>query len=83
MKILKLLIENGADVNVASDLGLKAIEYCILAGYYDQVYYLYPMMTDKTLKSAEEYSIIGKKFNYRYVNYEVFMEALQNNIHPD
>lgn len=53
VEILKLLIENGADVNCISDLGLKAIEYSILAGYYDNVHYLYPMMTDKKLRTAK------------------------------
>lgn len=82
LEILKLLIENGADVNCVSDLGLKAIEYSILAGFYDNVYYLYPMMADKKLRTAKEYEDIAKQYKYRYVDYQAVLQAIEKGLEP-
>lgn len=79
LEILKILVEAGANVNPVSDLGLKAIDYSILAGFYENASYLYPLC-DKELKSAEEYRAIGEKFKYRYVNYDMFLTGLREGI---
>jgi ankyrin repeat protein len=35
LEILKILVEAGANIDPVSDLGLKAIDYSILAGFYE------------------------------------------------
>jgi|JI6StandDraft_1071083.scaffolds.fasta_scaffold02483_8 ankyrin repeat protein len=76
LEILKILVNAGAKLDVVSDLGLKAIDYSILAGFYENATYLYSR-SDKELKSAEEYRAINLKFRYRYVNYDIFLSGLR------
>lgn len=82
LEILKILVAGGASVNPVSDLGLKAIDYSILAGFYDNASFLYPI-SDKELKSAEEYRAIADKFRYRYVNYQMFIDGLREGTPED
>jgi ankyrin repeat protein len=81
LEILKILVEAGADVNPVSDLGLKAIDYSILAGFYQNAHYLYPL-SDKLLKSPEEYKVIAQKFHYRYTDFNIFLNGLRESIAP-
>lgn len=40
-------------------------------------------MKEKDLKSDKQYEDLGKKFLYRYVNYQVFCENLKKKILPE
>jgi hypothetical protein len=40
-------------------------------------------MKVKDLKDSLDYEILGKKFQYRYVNYKLFLESLVLQIDPE
>lgn len=56
LNILKYLIEKGADIDYRNQTtNLQIIEYALLAGFYEIVFYLYPAINDKEFKTPEEY----------------------------
>lgn len=76
--MVKLLLNKGANPDYIDKIGYKTIEYAILQGLYEIAYYLLPRLKDKELRTADEYEEIGKKYNYRYVNYPLMLENLLN-----
>jgi hypothetical protein len=50
-----------------------------LAGFYEAALIVYEKMKTHDLKEATEYEIMGKKYQYRYVNYEIIINSLKNN----
>ena len=52
----KALAEKGADIDYRNQTtNLQIIEYALLAGFYEIVFYLYPAINDKEFKTPEEY----------------------------
>lgn len=37
----------------------------------------------KNLRNVKEYELIGKQYQYRYVNYQMVVEGLTNNLTKD
>lgn len=44
---------------------------------------IYEKMKEKDLKDYSEYEELGNKFQYRYVNYKLFLESLVLRIDPE
>jgi hypothetical protein len=67
-----VLIEAGADAGYVSKIGLRVIEYAILAGFYDISQIVFRALTHEeksAIQDPQAYSELGKKYVYRYVNY--------------
>jgi hypothetical protein len=54
-----------------------------LQGLYEVALILYDASPSKAIKDAHSYQEIGKKYKYRYVNYNAFLESLTKRINPD
>lgn len=76
VQMVKLLLSKGANPNYIDKVGFKTIEYAILQGLYDIAYIIYPLLENRELRNADEYTEIGQKFGYRYVNYEEMLTNL-------
>jgi|JI9StandDraft_1071089.scaffolds.fasta_scaffold126973_2 hypothetical protein len=77
-EIVKILCENKAKVEgIIVQESLTMIDLTVLHGRYDSGTYIYNLLTDKTLKTPEEYSAIAKKYYLRYVNYPMFIEGIE------
>lgn len=48
---------------------MTVIDYGILHGRYESALIVYNFLTNKTLKTVEEYEKLAKKHNIRYYNY--------------
>jgi ankyrin repeat protein len=77
--ILKILVESKAKVEglIVQD-NLTMMDLAILHGRYDAATYIYNLLVNKEVKSAEEYEQVAKKYFLKYVNYEMFIEAIKN-----
>lgn len=74
---MRMLIEKGADVNAINPKnGLRPIDLAILPGFLDIAKIVYQKTNPKTLRESFEYEDLGKKFQYRYVNYKNFLKLL-------
>jgi hypothetical protein len=80
---VRYLLTMGADTAQVSGSGLLAVEYAILNGFYETALTIYERMKQKDLKDFLDYEQLGRQFNYRYVNYLVFLESLTKQIDPD
>jgi ankyrin repeat protein len=78
--IVRYLVENNADVNFVAKNGLRAIEYAILPGFYEIATILFQRMSNQQKQSAiqdpQNYEALGKKYAYRYVNYQLMLEGI-------
>jgi hypothetical protein len=52
------------------------IDLTILHGRYESALYIYNLLSNKTIKTAQEYETLAKKYSLRYINYPIFIEAL-------
>ena len=69
----------GADVGHISPLGFRIIDYAILGGFYPLAQSIFKKMSPKEKEGIEDplyYEAQAKKYSYRYVNYEQFLQGL-------
>lgn len=83
IQVVRYLLKMGADTEAVSGSGLLPVEYAILSGFYDTALTIFERMKTKELKHPIDYQELGIKFNYRYVNYKVFVENLLLQVDPD
>lgn len=81
--VVRYLLTMGANPDCVSGCGLKAIEYSILAGFYESAQVLYEKMKDRDLKEVADYEQLGAQFQYRYVNYKIFLDGLKMGVDAD
>lgn len=55
---------------------LNIIDLTVLHGRYEAATYIFKLISDKTLKTPEQYSATAKKYHLRYVNYPLFIEGV-------
>lgn len=73
IQVVRYLLSMNASTDFISGCDLKAIDYPILAGFYDISLMIYERMKEKQLKTADQYRDLGKMYLYRYVNYEMVL----------
>ena len=83
LAVVRYLLTMNANTDFVSGCELKAVDYAILAGFYEVALPIYEHMKDRELKETHAYQQMGKQFHYRYVNYEVFTANLVNRVDPD
>lgn len=77
IEVVRYLLSMGADTEKVSSSGLIAVEYSILAGFYEVSLAIFERMKKKELKHPLDYEEIGIIYSYRYVNYHIFLENLK------
>ncbi|CAD8167020.1 unnamed protein product [Paramecium octaurelia] len=74
------LLRFHADISKRSREGFTALDYAILLGNYDSAYIIYEF--DKLIQDPASYELIRTIKQWRYVNYEIFLQSLQQSIMP-
>jgi hypothetical protein len=80
------LINAGANITHISQTGFRIIDYAILGGYYDLARLIFSKLQPKDKEEIQDpgyYEQAGKKYSYRYVNYQQFLEGLVLRKEPD
>ena len=54
------------------------MDLTILHGRYNIAQYIYARVSNKQLKTAEEYESIAKKYHLRYINYDIVIQGIKN-----
>jgi ankyrin repeat protein len=72
-EIVRYLLAVNASADEVSGSGLKPVDYAILHGFYDIALALYEHMQENGLKDKLDYEMLGTQYNYRYVNYAIFL----------
>ena len=57
---------------------MTIMDLTILHGRYDIAQYIYKKLSNKDLKTAEEYEKLAQNYYLRYVNYELIIEGVKN-----
>jgi hypothetical protein len=79
MAYVQIFSEFHPDVEAESKEGMNALDYAVVNGHYEFSRKLYN--TGKLeLKTPEFYREIQKKYNLRYVNYDVFIMHLTKDL---
>lgn len=87
--MVRKFVENGFDLNCVvfqqDGIAFTCIDFAILGGHYEIGHYIFNRIDHKlkNLRNVKEYELLGKKYMYRYVNYEMVIEGLVNNVSPD
>jgi hypothetical protein len=81
--VVRYLLSLNANADEISGCALKAIDYAILAGFYEVALLVYEKMKTQDLKDSLDYEQLGKQFHYRYVNYKVFLEFLRRKVEEE
>lgn len=76
IEIVRYLLTMGADPDKVSGCGLIPVDYAILSGFYEVALVIFERMKGKALKHPLDYEELGFQYNYRYVNYKVFVDNL-------
>lgn len=53
LKVVRYLLERGADVNTVAPVGLSTLEYAILPGFYEISLLIYERVKEKQLRPVE------------------------------
>mgnify|MGYP000961935521 CR=1 FL=1 len=64
-----------------SPTGLTALDYAILQGNYLCAQQIYGKVKITKAKSPFEYYHIAYKYKYRFVDFEIVLEALEKGVH--
>ena len=83
IELVRYLLACNADADLVSGSGLKPIDYAVLAGFYEIALIVSEKMKELDVKDYLDYEMLGTKFQYRYVNYQVFLENLKLKIDED
>lgn len=86
IRVVELLISENANVAHVSQIGLRVIEYAILAGFYEIARMIYRKLDRRDQEDIQDppsYERLAKKYIYRYVNYQMFIEALIMDKEPE
>ena len=57
---------------------LTIMDLTILHGRYDIAQYIYSKLSNKELKTAEDYEKLAQNYFLRYVNYELIIDGVKN-----
>lgn len=79
---MEYLLSKRADITVTSGYGLAAVDYAVLQGLYSVALLLCESSTEVLLKTPLEYQDLASRFKYRYVNYQLFLDAITRRIRP-
>lgn len=71
--MVRYLLTMNANPDEVSGSGLKPIDYAVLAGFYDIALVLYERMKNADLKDRLDYEMLADKYQYRYVNFQIFL----------
>jgi hypothetical protein len=80
IRIARYLLEHRADFDFITPYGLTTLDFAILAGYYEIAQLICERTKNKRMRTSEEYEELGIQYNYRYVNYPMFLESLEKMI---
>ena len=54
------------------------MDLTILHGRYNIAQYIYARVSNKQLKTVEEYESIANKYHLRYINYDIVIQNIKN-----
>lgn len=83
LEVAEYLLKKEADTEKVSNSGFRAIDYAILMGFYEMALLIYQKMKNKEVKDSLEYYNLTVQHKTRYVNFDMFLDALKKQIVSD
>lgn len=77
IELVQYLLDKGSNIDVIGKTGLTALDYAVLQGNYNCALELVKKVKVTKLKTPFEYFHIAAKYKYRWIDYDIVVEALQ------